>query len=134
MTMALKINKGVKLLFAAIPLAIILVPLSWYLSASVRGNLVARWDIAHGHYRLLSYGLPLPWRANYDAKLRARYGVDSRPVAGCIVSSTLRAYVRGYDNLSSDAIRQRFGRDVLQQTWDESAAEWNKNHPESAAR
>jgi len=114
--MKISIKKRVALVLVATVSAFILAPLGWYVTASMRGNLMARWDIAHGHYRLLSYGLPLAWRESYDAKLRARYGVESHAVAGCIVSASLQAYVRGYDDASADAVRSRFGHDVLRQT------------------
>jgi hypothetical protein len=69
-----------------------LVP-AWWLSAPLRGYLTAEFDLLRGTYAVLGYGLSPSWRPEYARLLRERYGVQYRPVAGCVVSQDL--VVRG---------------------------------------
>ena len=85
----------------------------WWLSASLRGRIVARFDVARGHYRQLGYGLPSPSRGVYVRLLHERYGIEYRAVAACLVSPELKWYADGYDDVSMAAARQKFGRDVF---------------------
>ena len=78
--------------------------------------MVARWDIAQGHFELLEYGVVLPWRIEYAHKLHTRYGIELRDVAGCIVSDSFREYVASYNEVSMAAANRRFGRDVFVDT------------------
>ncbi len=91
--------------------------LAWNASAFVRGAMVAQYDIAHGHYRHLTYGLPIPWQPSYAQVLRQRYGIEMQAVAGCIVSRLLMAYVDGYNGVSTSAANRRWRRDVFKDSW-----------------
>jgi hypothetical protein len=71
--------------------ALILCSALWSATASVRGEMVARYDISRGHYEVQGYGLPVPWRPEYARLLQERYGVKFRTVALCIVSTALVA-------------------------------------------
>jgi hypothetical protein len=97
---------------------IIAIPVVLYVGngplAATCGELAARRDIAHGRYLILGYGLPSPARADYIRILKARYGIEFHAVAGCIVSPGLVGYVRGYDGVSEEAIRSKFGPTVLE--------------------
>jgi len=109
--------------------AIVLLTVAWFQAASTRGRLAARYDSAHGHYRLLGYGLPAAGVSEYKEILRVRYGVEYRQVALCIVSHSLVSYVDAYDEVSSTAIGHKFGHDVLKESWAEATKSWQEKHP-----
>jgi len=54
----------------------------WSLTASGRGEIVARYEISHGHYEVLGYGLPVAWRPEYTGLLQERYGSNSAQSLG----------------------------------------------------
>jgi hypothetical protein len=102
---------------------------AWDLSARVRGQLAAHFDIARGHYRILLYGMPPPWRAEYVRFLRDSYQVDAHAVTFCIVSESLMAYVDGYDSVSTEAVDRRFERDVFRESEAVAKKAWELQHP-----
>jgi hypothetical protein len=104
----------------SIATCLVLGALLWSLSAPVRGQLVARFDTAREHYELLGYGLPGPGRAEYARLLRERYGIEYRPVALCIVSPTVVAYVDNYNGVSTAAANRKFGHDVFKECAEEA--------------
>lgn len=85
----------------------------WDASASVRGRLAARRDVGHGNVKLLTYGLPVRWMPDYSGLLEGRYGVKVQPVAGCVVTDSLVAYVDAYDRVSTAAANRKFGHDIF---------------------
>lgn len=89
---------------------------AWDCSARVRGKLVARFDLARGHYEVLTLGLPAPWRPEAARLLRERYKIEMRVVAGCMVSESLLAYVDAYNKVSMSAAKLKFGHDVFQES------------------
>jgi hypothetical protein len=95
-------------------------------TASDRGQLVAHYDISRGHYEVLGYGLPVPWRPEYARLLHERYGVKFRTVALCIVSTTLVAYVDSYNRVSAEAVNRRFGHDVFKECSEEARKRWEQ--------
>lgn len=88
--------------------------------------MVARYDISRGHYEVLGYGLPVPWRPEYARLLQERYGVKFRAVAGCIVSTGLVTYVDSYDRASAEAVNRKFGHDVFKECSDEARKKWQE--------
>jgi hypothetical protein len=86
------------------------------LVAEICGRVAAYVDLAQGRYVTLTYGLPPAQFPAYVERLRARYGIEVRAVAGCIVSRELSAYVRGYNRVSERAARRRFGPNIFLQT------------------
>ena len=44
--------------------------IGWSVSGGIRGQLVAHFDVARGHYEILSLGLPAPGRSEYARILR----------------------------------------------------------------
>ena len=108
--------------------AIVVLPVTWWISAGLRGRLMARYDLARGHYRVLAYGLPPPGVVEYRQLLRERYGVEYRQVALCIVSPSLISYADAYDGVSAAAINRKFEHDVLREGWDEAHKEWQEKH------
>jgi len=112
-----------------IVVALVACSMLWTWTAVIRGRLAAHLDIARGHYELLGYGLPPPWRPEYARLLHERYDIGFRPVAGCIVSQSLVSYVGAYDDVSSADAIHKFGHDVFK----ESAAEARTNGERTAA-
>lgn len=108
---------------------IILVPLllaGWPLSAPIRGELAARFDLVRGHYELLGYGLPPTWIRDYRHILQQRYGIEYRAVAGCVVSPWEVSYVDAYDSVITAAAKQRFGHDIFEEAANEAKDSWDR--------
>lgn len=99
-------------------------PWLWPMFSVVHGRLDATLDVRRGHYQRLVYGLPVPWRPRYAQCLKERYDVEMRPVAGCIVSSSLEAYVRGYDSVMDKAIERKFGHSIYSECVSEAESQW----------
>jgi hypothetical protein len=102
--------------------------LGWELSASLRGRMVAHFDVARGHYKQLGFGLPVAYRPEYARLLRERYGIEYRAVAGCVVSESLIAYVGAYNAVSTAAANRRFGHDVFRQCEEDARRNWEAEH------
>jgi hypothetical protein len=100
--------------------------LGWLPLSYARGNLAAHLNLARGRYRILTWGLPAPWRQEEARSLRLRYGIEEHAVAGCIVSFTLRRYVEGYNQVSEAAMNRKFGHDVIEETAKEAFADWKR--------
>jgi hypothetical protein len=90
--------------------------IGWWVSGGIRGQLVAHFDVARGHYEILSLGFPAPWRSEFARILRERYGIEQRVVAGCMVTPPLLAYTEGYNRVSMTAANRKFGRDVFKES------------------
>ena len=106
---------------AILIVALIAMMFLWPASASVRGQLAARIDVARGHYVLLTYGQPVEWLTTYTLLLREKYGVQSRAVAGCTASPWLRSYVDAYDGVMTAAAKRKFGRDIFKESMDQAS-------------
>jgi hypothetical protein len=79
----------------------------------------------------LTYGLPVPQRPTYAQVLEHRYGIEMLAVSGCIVSTSLIAYVHRYNKVSVAAANRRWRRDVFDDSWKEAGRIWRQNHPEA---
>jgi hypothetical protein len=97
---------------------------AWDMSASIRGRIQAHLDIARGHYRILGYGLPSPWRGEYVRLLKERYGVEFHEEALCIVSKSVVDYVDAYDDVSKAAANRKFGRNIFEETAEDARRIW----------
>jgi hypothetical protein len=95
----------------------------------IRGQLVAHFDVARGHYEILTLGLPAPWRSEFARILRDRYGIEQRVVAGCMVTPSLLAYTEGYNQVSMTAANLKFGRDVFKESADDAMAKMRPPPP-----
>jgi hypothetical protein len=93
---------------------------------TTRGQLTALYDVARGQYKILGYGLPAPSRPLYVRILKENYGIEYHAVAGCMVSYSLKNFVRGYDQVSEAAANRKFGRDVIQESSDEADRRWKQ--------
>lgn len=102
---------------------------SWWPIPSALGKRDARIDISRGHYKELGYGLPLPGSNEYARLLYERYGIEFHYVGYCTVPKFRRDYADAYDEVSSAAVKRKFGRDVFKETYDEAAKNWKLTHP-----
>jgi hypothetical protein len=107
------------------------VPL-WHALAYPRGALEARIDDARGDYEVLGYGLPAPWTPGAARLLEERYGVRLRGVAGCCVSPWVRWHADGYNAASEPLLRERFGKDVIEECFEEGRRRWKAERPDQA--
>ncbi|MGC3988081.1 MAG: hypothetical protein QM796_00070 [Chthoniobacteraceae bacterium] len=96
----------------------------WSLSAAFRGSIAARYDLAHGYYEVQSFGLTAPWRPDYVRLLKERYGIESREVAGCVVSESLVSYVHAYNEVAKAAAERKFGHDVFTECSNDARKAW----------
>jgi hypothetical protein len=97
---------------------------AWVYTAPSRGRLSPRFDVWRGHYIVLAYGLPSPWRPEYGQLLRERYGIEIHTVALCIVSETLRSYAGSYNAVSAAAANRKFGHDVFKECAEVASKNW----------
>lgn len=96
----------------------------WSPIPEIRGRIKARIDVAHGRYRELGYGLPVPWLPAYESLLRKRYGVEFEAVSGCIVWKSLENYVAAYNGVSETAANRKFGHDIFKEVSEEARKTW----------
>ena len=100
-------------------------------SPAVRGRRDARFDLAHGHYVQLGYGLPTEWASEYDRCLRERYGVEARTVAGDVLTESELSYYSSYNSVSTAAIKAKFGPDVFDLCVESARKSWQSGHPKA---
>jgi hypothetical protein len=62
--------------------------------------------------------------------LSSRYGVESRTVAGCVVTEDLHWYVSGYNSVSCRLANERYGKDIFAECAADAEAIWSAQHPE----
>jgi len=118
-------------------LSLLLLCVNWSESVTIakwRGEWAAHRDVRKGHYIELGYGLPGPWRSSYATILKQRHPkAEFVPVAGCIVSFQLRAYVSGYNGVSEGAALRHYGKDIFLEAAEDAEQEWNDSHPPSGS-
>lgn len=130
-TMFRRLSANKKLTALSVFVILILGFWAWDVSASLRGQIMAHFDVARGRYRQLAFGLAVPTRSAYARLLGERYGIEMRAVAGCIVSDSLIAYVQGYNKVSAAAANRKWGRDVFQESRQEAGRIWSRTHPDA---
>jgi hypothetical protein len=82
-------------------------------------------DHARGHYEIKTYGIPAPWDEEYHRLLQQKYGVRLHQVAGCVVSRGFSDYVRGYNDISTRLLREKYGRDVVEECEQLAKKKWD---------
>lgn len=100
-----------------------------HVTSMIRGHLDARYDVLHGNYRVLTYGMPGPWRDDWKRLLQDRYQITNEAVAGCLVSDSLIAYVRAYNGVSIISANEKFGHDVFAEISEEARENWRAMNP-----
>jgi len=113
---------------AALATSLLLMSVVWSVSASARGQIVARFDTSRGHYEVLGYGLPVQ---EYARLLRERCGIGFLPVALCIVSTSLISYVESYNSVSMAAADRRFGRAIFKECAEDARKSWERTNARS---
>jgi hypothetical protein len=98
----------------------------WWLTASTRGRLAARFHLWNGHYKVLAYGLPPVSRSESASLLKEKYGIETHIVALCIVSETLRSYADSYNEVSKSAANRKFGHDVFEESAEAASKDWER--------
>ena len=119
------------LVFPVLLAACCLLPVSLDLTASFRGRLAAVVDLLQGRYQVLGHGLPAPWAPEYARLLKERHGIEYYQAAWCLASDELIDYVDGYDSVSVDATKRKFGDDVFDKIADEARKRWDAEHPQN---
>jgi len=92
------------------------------IKATEQGRSEARQDLDNGLFTVKTIGLPSPEFYTYQRLMSERCGVSLQPVAGCLVSAGLVAYMDGYNEVSVARVKQKFGTNVFDEMW-ESARE-----------
>jgi hypothetical protein len=87
----------------------------------LRGRIAANIDVAHGRYKELAYGLPIREIDEYTQLLKNRYGIDVQFVAFCTPTRSEIDFADAYDQISMEAAKRKFGRDVFKEAYDEVA-------------
>ena len=86
-------------------------------------------DIARGHPRILTYGLPVHWIGEYGEILKRNYGVELEAVAGCVVSTPLTDYVAAYNKTMEAHLISLHGPDLFDKASAEAEKLYAERHP-----
>jgi hypothetical protein len=116
--------------------AIILV-VGWVVTSPFRGMLMSYFDHLRGHGGVCIGGPPPPWWREEGDLLRERYGVEVKGVhPDYITPFTLpaAAYLQGYDNVSRELLRGKYGKDVVSECERDAKEQWRAEHPEEYRR
>jgi hypothetical protein len=105
-------------------------------SAAAReaGMTEAKRDLSNGVLIVKTAGLPSPDRPDYEQLLKESCNATLQPIAGCIVTSGLQAYMSGYNEVSTAAIKQRFGTNIFEKLDQEAKARFQKRFSGVASR
>jgi len=87
----------------------------------MKGQADAQADLKTGKLIIESYGMPSPEHYEAEQLLRARYGIQTHNVAGCMVDEKTAQYAEGYNHVMKAEIARRFGPDVFERTYQEAA-------------
>src|SRR5689334_12901465 len=90
-----------------------------------RGKGLAAADIRAGKLKIKAFGKPVRWREEYATILTREYGIEFEVVAGCLVSDELVAEVRGYNEVATQRIEERFGQGILDKVSEQAQAEYD---------
>ena len=108
---------------------IIVIP-QWATRAYRQGRDEAKLDLAQGHLRYRTYGMPTEWEGSnlYAEHLRNDYNIELVTVAGCVVTRDLIDRTRGYNDTSLPVIEARYGMDILDRVHEQAVDEWKQKH------
>jgi hypothetical protein len=79
------------------------------------GAAEAKQDIATGHPKLKTLGLPAPWINEYAKLLKERLGIELERIAGCVVNQDLLTYSRAYNSVIQEGAEKKYGRNIFDQ-------------------
>ena len=97
-------------------------------SAYKAGRSEATKDVKENRLIIEVSGLPAPWSGEYAKVLTAKYHIQMKTVAGCIVDSKIVGHERGYNEISVAEIERRFGHGVLGKVAADVQAKWQQTH------
>lgn len=102
----------------------------WATRAYRQGRAEAKLDLAQGHLRYRTYGMPTEWSGPdlYAERLRNSYNIELVTVAGCVVTQDLIDRTRGYNDISLPVIEARYGTGILDRVREQAGAEWKQRH------
>lgn len=78
------------------------------------GIKIARIDVSNGVYRIKKKGMPQ--YSDYELLLRRKYGIKTDVICGYFISPPMDSFIRGYNQISKDAIEQKYGHDFWEKT------------------
>lgn len=106
------------------PIALLVV---WQTCPGIHGRLAANWDLARGRPQRLAVGLPATWAKDAERLLLNRYGIETRRVAGCVVTERLLCFVAAYNEVSRKSALAKYGRDVFRECFEDAEEmEWRR--------
>jgi hypothetical protein len=85
----------------------------WEERARDRGWAEAERDIVQGKLRLKTYGCPIEGEQEDAKRLKQRFAVEWKRVAGCCVTKEFAEEVEAYNERMNQEISVRFGADAL---------------------
>jgi hypothetical protein len=106
-------NKFIKIALLFLIIYILLIPFIHYLAPRILGMVEATYNVWRGHYEVKIYGDPRFFDEDYAKKIKERYGISHKVVAGCMVNRNLIEYVYGYNYVMKKAIFKTFGEDII---------------------
>jgi hypothetical protein len=80
----------------------------YFFCAKQVGMLEAKYDIWRGHYEIRGYGLHYSFASPYVEDLNS-YGIEYRPVAGCVVDDFIIDSVASYNATMKETIMRNLG-------------------------
>ncbi len=85
-----------------------------------QGQADAQRDLERGEMIFKTAGRQACWAAQWNRILQERYGVKLVWGVGCTGSEDEFDYIRGYNEIASQAIMQRYGSDIVKATNEEA--------------
>ena len=83
------------------------------------GQKDAQDDISNGRFLIIMNGDPTEVASEWRNVLKGKHGIEIYNF-GCCFSDKVSKYVKGYNDVSEVAIKKKFGRYVLDDTWKEA--------------
>jgi hypothetical protein len=114
----LSLLKSRRAWFIGVPLLIV----CWFASAYPRGMLMACLDYARGRHEIKGYGHLPSWQ-RFDQIILQKYGVRVDHVATCLVSQDVEWYANGYNSVATELLKNKFGKDIVEECWNEDEKE-----------
>lgn len=91
-------------------------------AAYYSGKEAARNDISRGVYTYEMFGLLPDCESEYCEILKSKYGIEMRRVGSCAVpDDAICDSMDGYNLISIQEIKRKFGSDVFDRTWKEAS-------------
>ncbi|MBL9188761.1 MAG: hypothetical protein JNK23_14860 [Opitutaceae bacterium] len=85
-------------------------------------------DLRAGKVVLLGYGLPYPWNSELKEIWKREFDVESRDLAGCLVTEALVEYVSSYNRIMHAHIIERFGSGTPEAVYRKARTLYDERH------